>query len=90
MKVFEKGHIYQPQIRTPDGQLTDETREISFVNRQAGQEHNGTHHAGSDTRSPRSHAPLRQLHAASEQRADNISPLHGASSPRSARFGTQD
>ena len=43
MKVLEKGHVYQPQIRTPEG-FFDEPAEqtIKFVNKQKGQEHSGT------------------------------------------------
>ena len=42
MKVLEKGHIYQPQIRTPDGASVDDGHEITFVNKQDGQQHSGT------------------------------------------------
>lgn len=43
MKVLEKGHVYQPQIRTPE-EFFDESAEqtIKFVNKQKGQEHSGT------------------------------------------------
>lgn len=44
MKVFERGHIYQPEMRTPSGAPLeiDATQTITFVNKQSGQEHNGT------------------------------------------------
>ncbi|MFZ0271038.1 MAG: hypothetical protein WAL34_04225 [Acidobacteriaceae bacterium] len=42
MKVLERGHIYQPQFRTPDGITEDADNKIIFVNKQKGQEHSGT------------------------------------------------
>lgn len=42
MNVLEVGHIYQPQYRTPEGDRVDSDRTILFVNRQPGQEHDGT------------------------------------------------
>lgn len=42
MQVLEKGHIYQPQLRTPEGQLADGDQKIVFVNKQKDQEHTGT------------------------------------------------
>jgi hypothetical protein len=44
MKVLEKGHIYEAQIRTPEGFFDDTTpdQQIKFVNKQPGQEHSGT------------------------------------------------
>lgn len=43
MKVLEKGHVYQPQNRTPGGTaIDDESVQIIFVNKQPGQEHSGT------------------------------------------------
>lgn len=47
MKVIEIGHVYRPTIRTPDGSsihygVDAENPEIVFVNKQPGQEHDGT------------------------------------------------
>jgi hypothetical protein len=42
MKVSEKGHIYQPQIRTPEGEPKGYGADIVFVNKQPGQGHEGT------------------------------------------------
>lgn len=43
MKVLEKGHIYEPQNRTPEGFFDEPPMQtIKFVNKQPGQEHSGT------------------------------------------------
>lgn len=45
MLVKEKGHIYAPQQRTPDGEtlpITSKTPVIAFVNKEEGSEHAGT------------------------------------------------
>jgi hypothetical protein len=43
MKVLEKGHIYEPQTRTPSGEkIVEADNKLVFVNKQKGQEHSGT------------------------------------------------
>lgn len=45
MKCLETGHVYQPQNRTPNGKklsINKDSQTVTFVNRQPGQEHEGT------------------------------------------------
>jgi hypothetical protein len=42
LQVLEKGHIYQPQVRTPAGEKVEVDNKLVFVNKQKGQEHDGT------------------------------------------------
>lgn len=46
MQVLERGHVYVPETRTPDGKsiraLGPNVQKITFVNKQPGQEHDGT------------------------------------------------
>lgn len=45
MKVLEKGHIYQPTTRSPEGETINAKefqQQLTFVNKQPGQEHDGT------------------------------------------------
>ena len=43
MKVLETGHIYELQVRTPEGYFDEAADEkIRFVNKQPGQAHSGT------------------------------------------------
>lgn len=45
MQVREKGHVYQPVERTPEGEalpVNADTQTIVFVNKEDGREHKGT------------------------------------------------